>query len=264
MILHTTLLLLALSAPSSVIAISVSGDAQLKVDGQTSPLTRYMEIPQGAHVITGQSASVALRFASGSLIRVGENTEVALENLEQGAPAAKRKEKVRVVVGRIWARVMKLLGQTSSFEVVTKHAVAGVRGTAFWVTSTPNAGDAFTVDHGHIDVQHGKTKTVSLKGAGAFSRATQGGFVETRQLERQEMEEIRKQVGGAAASLDNEIRAGRSREAQRRRNRSNRVEEFGGADRFTDTGTERNRSDGVTRSPARTRRAEIPVRLQRP
>ena len=155
---------LSLGAPAS--AIAVDGSVTFEVDGIVSTVERFDEIPERAIVTTGANSSVSLRFKSGSMIRLASFTQIELSELVHGATAGKRKEKIKILTGKMWARIMKLLGQDSHFEIITKHAAAGVRGTAFWISTSADK-TQFTIDHGQVVVTSDRDNGKVLKGAGA-------------------------------------------------------------------------------------------------
>ena len=74
------------------------------------------------------------------------------------------------MVGKVWARVMKLFGSDSTFDVMTDNAVAGVRGSALWV-STDGSVDEFVLDSGAMAVTV-DGKEVMLKDSSAFLKVT--------------------------------------------------------------------------------------------
>jgi len=110
-----------------------------------------MKIPQDAFLETGKASTASLRLYSGSLIRMAPHTKLQLKQLKHGKIAGKRRESFKLIIGSIWAKAMKLTGNESSFEIATQHAVAGIRGTAFEVT-TSLEGDSYSVSEGSIEI----------------------------------------------------------------------------------------------------------------
>ncbi len=197
----------SLGAPAS--AISVDGQVTFEVDGIVNTVEKFDEIPERAIVTTGPDSSVSLRFKSGSMVRLASLTQIELAELVHGATAGKRKEKIKVLTGRLWARIMKLLGQDSHFEIITKHAAAGVRGTAFWV-STDSQGTQFTIDHGQVAVQSTTGAQKVLNGAGASASIGDDGNARTLTLSAQAIENLRLEVNGSASSMIQDLRDMRS------------------------------------------------------
>lgn len=170
------LLLVSLQLPvaSPAVAVSVHGWVEVQTVDKRANLARFDRIQPGARIITHDDASVQLRLASGSLLRLGENTEVSLNQLEHNDPAGQRKESFRLRVGRVWARVTSLFGGDSKFEVETPTAVAGVRGTSF-VAEASGEGDRFVLIEGAIDLLR-DDQTVRLDQPGAFVDSAGGGL----------------------------------------------------------------------------------------
>ena len=198
---------LSLGAPAS--AISVDGHVTFEVDGIVNTVERFDEIPERAIVTTGPNSSVSLRFKSGSMVRLAGRTQIEMTQLVHGATAGKRKERIKVITGKIWARIMKLLGRDSHFEIITKHAAAGVRGTAFWISTSPET-TQFTIDHGQVAVQVSGGAERILQGAGASASIGNDGTPRTGTLSAQALDKLRLEVNGAASSMIQDLRDIRS------------------------------------------------------
>ena len=201
--LGTLLLLSVLSTPAT--AISVDGTVELVQNGVTQPVQRFMTIPEGSTLITGKNSHLNLRFESGSQLRLGPDSKITLSEVKQATRAGDRTEKIRLVFGRVWARVMKLVGSEAAFEIRTQHAVAGVRGTAFWAESI-EAEDSFSVDHGTIALLRKDTAPLTLQGRGAHCTASSTGISAASRLGNRAIEQLRTQVGGAPAAAIEDMR----------------------------------------------------------
>ena len=198
---------LSLGAPAS--AISVDGQVTFEVDGIVSTVEKFDEIPERAIVTTGAKSSVSLRFKSGSMVRLASHTQIEMTELVHGATAGKRKERIKVLTGKMWARIMKLLGRDSHFEIITKHAAAGVRGTAFWVSTNPQ-NTRFTIDHGKVAVQNATGVEKIIQGAGASASVGDEGSTQTSTLSAQAIEKLRLEINGSASSMIQDLRDMRS------------------------------------------------------
>ncbi len=105
----------AAAAPASWIAIKV-GDA----------------LYQGDRLRTKEKSRLEAKLPDGSLLRLGESSELKLEQVEVNKKEKqKKKVKARLFFGKVWAAVTEMFGEDSHFEVSTDNAVAGVRGTRF-------------------------------------------------------------------------------------------------------------------------------------
>lgn len=198
---------LSLGAPAS--AISVDGQVTFEVDGIVNTVEKFDEIPERAIVTTGPNSSVSLRFKSGSMVRLASQTQIEMTQLVHGATAGKRKERIKILTGKMWARIMKLLGRDSHFEIITKHAAAGVRGTAFWVNTNAQS-TQFIIDHGQIAVQSATGGQRILQGAGASASIGDDGSTKTLTLSAQAVENLRLEVNGSASSMIQDLRDIRS------------------------------------------------------
>lgn len=195
-----TLVLVASLAPAAPArAISVTGSVEVQTGAETEPLVRFAEVEAGATIITHEESFAALRLASGSLLRLGPNTRIALSRMDPGEVAGERKTEVRLVIGKVWARVLHLFGAESSFDIATDNAVAGVRGTAFWA-STDGTTDEFVLDAGAVSVQAGGKK-VLLEGKSAFAMVTGSEITPPGVKTPQEIAALRSGIGGSSAVI---------------------------------------------------------------
>ncbi|MEM6733620.1 MAG: FecR family protein, partial [Myxococcota bacterium] len=97
-----------------------------------------------------------LRLASGTLLRLGPNTVLTLSRLQHDrARPSRRKEGIKLKAGRIWASVLSLFGSDSSFEVEGETAVAGVRGTSFFMTND-GENESIVLEEGAVQVRVGE------------------------------------------------------------------------------------------------------------
>ena len=252
---------LALSVQAPAVAINVVGQVTVQVDTEISSAERFMRVPESATVSTGAQSSIALRFKSGSIIRLGPNTSAKLEELVHGAVAGNRRERIKLITGKIWTRVMKLTGQEANFEVKTVHAVAGVRGTAFWVTSGQQ-GDTFVVDHGEIFVSSEGRAMAKLAGAGAATFAGPTGITEPHRLAAEDLEILRVEVNGLGDTIIEELRTNLGAESIQRRERGSRSESTRSPERFTDSETESERADDKQHGRVAPERAIIQVNIR--
>jgi hypothetical protein len=203
-----TLVITQLALGASATAISVNGQVTVESGGTTTTLVRFAEVPEGATVATGADALAQLRLASGSLVRLGPSTRVALATLEQRQPRGNRKEGVKLFAGRLWLTVTKLFGAESRFTVETENAVAGVRGTGFFVESAGGK-DRFMLEHGKLEVNRGD-KLITLDQVGAFVDATVDGLGDAGFLDRAAVETASATVGGKGATLVSKLRSTRT------------------------------------------------------
>ena len=252
--------ILALSVQEPAVAINVSGKVTVQIGTEISPAERFMRVPENAVITTSAQSTIALRFKSGSLIRLGPNTSVNLEEMMHGAVAGKRRERIKLITGKIWTRVMKLVGQESNFEIRTAHAVAGVRGTAFWV-STGAQGDTFVVDHGEIFVSREGRAMAMLRGAGATTFASPAGITEPHRLDPEDLDTLRVEVNGIGDVIIEDLRTNLNPEILDSRDQGTRGESTRAPERFTDSETESERADDKQHGRVAPERAIIEVNI---
>jgi len=188
---------LTLAAPAT--AISVIGNVEVETGTAKTALLPFATLAEGAQIVTHEDSRTSLRLQSGSLVRLGPQTRVVLTQLEHGTPAAARKEKLKLVAGKIWAHVMSLFGQESHFEIETASAVAGVRGTALWA-QTDAQGDRFVLENGALFVRQGD-HSVQLEGPGASAIIGKEGLMFDGYFSPYALDGLRAEVGGPAAQL---------------------------------------------------------------
>jgi hypothetical protein len=186
-------------APVTARVVQVIGHVELVSGQAAAPLDRFSEVPMGTTIVTFEDGRASLRLPSGTLIRLGSNTRVEVASLTRGDPAAARKETLKVSVGRLWAKVTRLFGDDSRFEVQTDNAVAGVRGTAFFVETNGKA-DQFVVDHGAITVS-GAGGSLNLDGPGAAGGFHDGGLSMSDKLGSSDLAAMRANIGGGGVNL---------------------------------------------------------------
>jgi hypothetical protein len=252
---------LSLSAPAS--AIAVDGQVTFEVDGIVSTVEKFDEIPERSIVTTGENSSVSLRFKSGSMVRLASQTQIEMIELVHGATAGKRKEKIKVLTGKMWARIMKLLGRDSHFEIITKHAAAGVRGTAFWVSANAQH-TQFTIDHGKVSVETNGGPVRILQGAGASASIGNDGATNTQTLSAQAVEKLRLEVNGSASSMIQDLRDMRSGTWSKQRARNVSRRSLKSPDQFRDGSLGNQRPGDTRRGSLLSDRAIVDVDLEFP
>lgn len=252
---------LSLSAPAN--AIAVDGTVTYEVDGIITVVKRFDQIPERAKVTTGVNSSISLRFKSGSMIRLAGRTQIEISELVHGQTAGRRKEKVKLLTGKMWARIMKLLGRDSHFEITTKHAAAGVRGTAFW-TQTSAKSTTFVIDHGAVSITQSNGGEQLLSGRGASTSLGSDGTATTQKLASQAIENLRYEINGSASSMVQGFRDIRSGSWAEQRARSSSRRSLQSPEQFTDSDLENQGSGDTRRGSVMESRAIVNVDLKFP
>lgn len=140
-------------------------------------LSKGAALSAGQRLRTGPKSRLELTLPDGSALRLGAETELILDTARF---SGKRREAVSVTVllGRVWAKAAKAVG--ASFEVSTRNAVSGVRGTSFTVLAQ---GDASAI----VRVYAG---TVGVKKKGGPAQAPRVQVPGPREIPKGQWEEI--------------------------------------------------------------------------
>jgi hypothetical protein len=186
----TTLLTVALAALflfSASLALSEGGHAgkinymKGKVEafrgGVWAPLKTGSKVFQGEQIRTVTKKSrVEIVLADESVIRLGGKSKVKI-NSAQFAGGGKKNFNAKLMRGKAYAVVSKLVGAESEFKVETSNAVAGVRGTTFRIDKNTDKSTVVRVYTGAVAVSNapiyakpGKTQ----KTGGKFQMPKQG------------------------------------------------------------------------------------------
>ena len=111
--------------------------AQIKRKGETKWVFLNLgdQVIQGDAVRTGIGARVELSITSTRQFRIGQATEILLQDLDESRPATNFNAKVRLLLGRFWGSLRKPLSNIAGerFDVATATATIGVKGTTFGV-----------------------------------------------------------------------------------------------------------------------------------
>jgi len=123
----------ALAADSNQARVTfLSGNAIVERSSATTsqPLRLNDVLKAGDMVTTGRKSRLEISLPDGSIIRVDESATFTLKALDF-VPEKKRDIKIRVSLGKLWAKAAKLTGISGGFEVSAHTMTAGVRGTVY-------------------------------------------------------------------------------------------------------------------------------------
>ncbi len=157
---------------SAARVISLRGRAVLDNPGAGAPvaLERGTRLYASDHISTEAESSVRLLLTDRSIIDVGASTTLNIG--EVAVTKGKRVISLRLTVGRIWSRVSTFFSGETQFEVQTKTAVAGVRGTEFVVEVTEGGATTVSVVSGSVEMRSSSGllhETIGPLLSGAFS-----------------------------------------------------------------------------------------------
>ena len=142
------------------------------------PLKVEMKLREGDRLQTKKSARVEATLTDGSVVRLGQSTQLSLKKVTTNAKGQRKSVKAKLIFGKIWAGVKKAVGAETEFTVTTDHAVAGVRGTRFQTTAS-KTGTSVKVYSGAVLVSnkpsyaikgHTKEKRVQVAGPQLVSK----------------------------------------------------------------------------------------------
>lgn len=133
------------------------GDVKVQSGPKVSAATQGSKICSGDSVITADQARAKIKMDDGNELNVSPNSKIVLEDYQYDPGQNKKKVLLNVLKGKIRAATREENmyndkskdGQANTFQVKTKSAVAGVRGTDF-LTS--------------FDVSNGRSEVVTFRG----------------------------------------------------------------------------------------------------
>jgi hypothetical protein len=120
----------------------------------------------GDGIKTGSSARAQLALGSNQYVRMDQNTQVLITQVQQDGLTS-----FKTLVGGVWVTIQKALGAPTKFEVHTPSVVAAARGTIFRCQVDEAGGTDVFVYDGEVDVT----------GADQVVRVTPDQFARMRQ-----------------------------------------------------------------------------------
>ncbi|MEO8603953.1 MAG: FecR family protein [bacterium] len=134
----------------------INGAPTIVRGDKTQPLQRGDAIAVGDRIRTGADAKVKVLLADDSVLAIGPQSDVVIDQLLIGG--ADRTARLRVLAGRFKLAIAAWFGGASDYEVATPTAIAGVRGTVLWGDTEL---DAICDLHGTVQVRtlHGAATT---------------------------------------------------------------------------------------------------------
>lgn len=134
-------------APIDAVVVHLEGDAFVisSVKGGRVSLTMGDHVYEGDRISALAGASVEIKFDTGSVIKIGEKTDMVVKSLRRN-DSGSTFSIFGLLAGRVKSAVGKLFGGDSKFEYHTKAAVAGVAGTPPFVVEFDPVGNRMGVD----------------------------------------------------------------------------------------------------------------------
>jgi hypothetical protein len=142
-------------APRSIATVSaLVGDCAVTRFGASgaTPLAVGSALHEGDQVRTAAGARLKLEFGDGTVIQLGENTDLALEWYLYAPEAESQNVLLRVSSG-IFRVILDFVLPNAAFEVQTATAAATVRGTE-WITEANGDSTAIVALEGTVAVRN--------------------------------------------------------------------------------------------------------------
>lgn len=140
----------AAAMKATVETVSGKVDVQETADSGWKALKSGDMVPQGALVRTGPGASCMLKWGGGNVAKIPALSNIRLDKIDR-SEGGDENSSLMIEQGKVFAHVKKLQTGSSSFELKTPTAVAGVRGSDIFGTNVGN-GYMFGVTTGALMV----------------------------------------------------------------------------------------------------------------
>lgn len=145
----------AFCAKDVAVLSSYDGDVQVRLNDEDSwgEAITGMLLQEEDSIKTGVDGKAKIVLSDESVITVGALSVFLIKSVSEDYETGDRNVLFNLEQGTVRARVTKLQTSTSSFEIQTPTAVAGVRGTDFVVEMNPKNDEAIvTVLEGQVEV----------------------------------------------------------------------------------------------------------------
>jgi len=134
--------------------IEVISSQTIKKNSETKEVLMELktgdELEYGETIETNESGLAIIHFSDGSVLRMEENSSLIIEEGSFDEKTESLKVRIALKLGRVWSRVVRLVGADSYWEIKTSNVVATVRGTAFGIEHFENVSSIF-VDEGKVE-----------------------------------------------------------------------------------------------------------------
>jgi hypothetical protein len=104
----------------------------------------------GDSMRTAEESTAEIRWANGGVLRVAEQSAIALTGASDAAP---RNSGATVLSGKVWANMKKIASTGTEFGVNTPTATAAIRGTVFRVDMAVDSATDVLVYEGKVAVK---------------------------------------------------------------------------------------------------------------
>lgn len=149
----------AMAAAPAAIVEGLQAPAWVERAGAKSPLKQGMALQSGDRVLTGPQSRALLRLEEGSQVKLGENGQVNLDELQPPDESGGLFKGVLGVLKGAFRFTTTALGanRSRSMNITVGTVTAGIRGTDLWGKSTDQK-DIVCLIEGRIGVERGSDK----------------------------------------------------------------------------------------------------------
>lgn len=125
--------------PMQAIVVALAGsNTEAPLKGQERTLALGDKLNEGSLITTGKNGFLTLELADATRISIPSNSQLALAKLRMTKFTKSPRTEVKLLQGRVESKVSSLQSNKGRFEVSSKLAMAGVRGTHFRVGVNDN------------------------------------------------------------------------------------------------------------------------------
>ena len=164
--MKTPLLLFLIALPAGVLALppatvqTLQSPAWVKRQNTTAPLKPGQSLDSGDRIVTGQRARVVLKLAEGSLVKLGADAELDLQQLQAPPEPSGLFEGFLDVVRGAFRFTTTVVGRKRNISARIRSATIGIRGTDVWGKSEPSRDFAVLLE-GRVEIERdGQTYTL--------------------------------------------------------------------------------------------------------
>ena len=148
-------------------------------DPEFRPLAADTQVLAGTQLRTGPGGEVTLNWVDGTRLRMAPESQLRVRKCSLNTSNRATTSLFDLDVGRIWVRVLELLGERSKFEIRTPTATAGVRGTVFSVQVDETGAMTVQVYEGAVEVAGAGRSLTASEG---LSATVTGSSASTRPI----------------------------------------------------------------------------------
>lgn len=119
---------------------SVAGDVQVQKSGSNAwtAVKDGSLLRAGDRIKVGAKSSCVLKWSNGNVMKLSPFTSIRIDQLEKNLAAGTENSSLSMWNGKVYAKAKKQNNPSSTFEIRTTTALAGVRGTELAVSVSPD------------------------------------------------------------------------------------------------------------------------------